>query len=578
MHTHSVHAVMHAAHDATRPPNAELGAATSRTSRPAEAAPGPITPRRCNVYVHQPSSADKLTDSGWREDQYAVHWWVQRALQSHPWRVQSSAEADVIYFNSSLTYSNRFPRNQNPLGSAATELTHQVDLMYPKANDSTLRRCGAVWFATSFNQRSGKHTKIRPSPCLRFVREVMWGIGEFGLPLVAPFVVASPSWLTTSDTSAARQKLVPWAERKLLFFAGHMPQLHINNVRWNLWRDLQGDPRATLISPDVINLARYARVCDNFLRGRGFIGNTTFSLRGISAGLLPPLRDVYDFMMADCVALCKAHGEKFTVEGCGDSKLSPEQACANDRNMIQRIIRENSTQAVFSKCRILAAHEVPAVVRKARGQLDPVRLSHELYLEEMMRHKFCVVAAGDDMSTRKIGETMAVASRGGCLPLIVGNHNNSGQPIPHFAYLPHTESIDYCRVGFIVPLMIGRRVPAFKQMLAALEGVTTNEWRERHHAAKQLRSWFVYREGSTKGDASSASDHIISRMCQMAAQLRRTLPTAVLSRGYDNKTTARQATPQMCPPHSEALAEWQRSSAKHMRLCDAWFRGRAAPE
>ena len=266
------------------------------------------------------------------------------------------------------------------------------------------------------------------------------------------------------------------------------------------------------------------------------------------------------------------------MEGCGDSKLSPEQACANDRNMIQRIIRENSTQAVFSKCRILAAHEVPAVVRKARGQLDPVRLSHELYLEEMMRHKFCVVAAGDDMSTRKIGETMAVASRGGCLPLIVGNHNNSGQPIPHFAYLPHTESIDYCRVGFIVPLMIRKRVPAFKQMLAALEGVTTNEWRERHRAAKQLRSWFVYREGSTKGDASSASDHIISRMCQMAAQLRRTLPTAVLSRGYDNKTTARQATPQMCPPHSEALAEWQRSSAKHMRLCDAWFRGRAAPE
>ena len=59
--------VMHAAHDATRPPNAELGAATSRTSRPAEAAPGPITPRRCNVYVHQPSSADKLADSGWRE-------------------------------------------------------------------------------------------------------------------------------------------------------------------------------------------------------------------------------------------------------------------------------------------------------------------------------------------------------------------------------------------------------------------------------------------------------------------------------------------------------------------------------
>ena len=537
------------------------------------------------MYVHQPSSADELTDGGWREDQYAVHWWVQRALQSYPWRVQSPAEADVIYFNSSLTYGDgrfslrRVGVQQNPLGSAVQELTHQIGLMYPEGSDSALRRCGAVWFATSFNQRYGKHTKIRPSPCIRFVREVMWGAGEFGLPLVAPFVVASPSWLT-SDTSSARRKLVPWAERKLLFFAGHMPQLHISNVRWNLWRELQGDPRATLVSPDVITLARYARVCDNFLRGPGFIGNTTFALPGVHAGMLPPVSDIYDFMMADCVALCKAHGEVF-LEGCGDSKLSPEQACdANDVHTIRKIIRENSTRAVFSKCAILAAHRVPAVVREAPPrQLDPVRLSRELYLEEMMRHKFCVIAAGDDMSTHKIGETMTVASRGGCLPLIVGNLDVSLHPVPHFAYLPHTESVDYCRVGFIVPLVRGRRVPAFKQMLAALESVTTSEWRERRRAAEQLRSWFVFRDGSTEGGgASSAADHIISRMCQMAAQLRRTLPSTLLSLGFANKTTARQATPQMCPPHSEALAEWQRSSAKDMRLRDAWFRGHAAPE
>ena len=57
------------------------------------------------------------------------------------------------------------------------------------------------------------------------------------------------------------------------------------------------------------------------------------------------------------------------------------------------------------------------------------RLSSEEYLGQMMRHRFCAIAAGDDMSTHKIAEGWAVAARGGCLPLIVGNLN---RPQPRY--------------------------------------------------------------------------------------------------------------------------------------------------
>ena len=64
---------------------------------------------------------------------------------------------------------------------------------------------------------------------------------------------------------------------------------------------------------------------------------------------------------------------------------------------------------------------------------------------------------------------MAAAARGGCLPLIVGALDTTLAPVPNFAFLPYTESIDYCKVGFIVPLINGRKVPLVPEMLDALE-------------------------------------------------------------------------------------------------------------
>ena len=38
-----------------------------------------------------------------------------------------------------------------------------------------------------------------------------------------------------------------------------------------------------------------------------------------------------------------------------------------------------------------------------------MRLSQDAYMAEIMKHRFCLIAPGDDMSTHKIGETARLA-------------------------------------------------------------------------------------------------------------------------------------------------------------------------
>ena len=142
---------------------------------------------------------------------------------------------------------------------------------------------------------------------------------------------------------------------------------------------------------------------------------------------------------------------------------------------------------------------------------------------------------------------MAAVARGGCLPLIVGGVDNTMAPVPNFAFLPYTESIDYCKVGFIVPLIPGRRVPIVPEMLDALESITASEWLARRSVAEGLRDAFRFRKTTP-----SAADHMIASMCRMATQARRSDAPAGSRFGWSKKTLAVQATPQMCPPRDLA--------------------------
>ena len=91
--------------------------------------------------------------------------------------------------------------------------------------------------------------------------------------------------------------------------------------------------------------------------------------------------------------------------------------------------------------------------------------------------------------------------------------------MPHVYYLPFAESLDYCRVGYIVPLARGRRVPLMAELLDALGAVSASEWAQRRRAAELAGDAFVSRE-----TGPTAAHHLIAQMCRMAAQARCKLP------------------------------------------------------
>lgn len=56
----------------------------------------------CRIYVYDAHHAadmqlpPRYTPTRWEHNQYAVELWLQRALEAHPWRVSSLADADLI--------------------------------------------------------------------------------------------------------------------------------------------------------------------------------------------------------------------------------------------------------------------------------------------------------------------------------------------------------------------------------------------------------------------------------------------------------------------------------------------------
>ena len=367
----------------------KVAAAVASTMLGGADAAGYLESHRCRIYVHQPAVADQFTDAERKHDQYAVHWWLQRALQAHPWRVRRPQGADVVFFNASFTYGRdrqatirkldepEYQRERKRI-SAAHELK---EIHRTRPTD-----CKSVWFAVSFRTRSVMRHK-ESHPCLRWVRELDTGYTEHFQPLVTPFVVASPDWLTSDehDAAVAQPAHVPWERRKLLFFAGHTPVLHISNIRWNLWRVLQGDSRVTLYSPDLIHQVIHARAC-----AVGARYADTDSKRA------PAVRA---FLHQECARYCVVHGDAFLPK-CSSSSSSTAELCAQYiLPTLEQVLRKRH-------CRILWVHNVSGASEEL---IAPVRLSQDAYMAEIMKHRFCLIAPGDDMSTHKIGETARLA-------------------------------------------------------------------------------------------------------------------------------------------------------------------------
>ena len=438
--------------------------------------------RRCNVYVAQPDIADTggfaaPIDENQRHDQYAVHFYLQRALAAHPWRVESRSAADVIFFNASFTF--HLGDREAVRESLRKGLQREVSRLAPDAGTACVPSTWPLLFATSFSH----HQKL---PGMGNGVHLVKELRSSPYDLIAPFVVARPAWLVQSHSVAPCQgprcapPSVPWAARKLVFFAGHVPMLYISTTRFNIWSQLHTD--STRASVHVSTLCR----------SRAYVGCDKSDAELLSGDPR--------FFQAECLAACSL---------CNGGSCNPKESkwCLG-RTVINSSIPSGSLGHFRRQCLPYMATNFSAIYRAASAHFENKGLSQADYYAKAMAHRFCIVAPGDYVSTRKVTESIAIAAAGGCLPLFVGEDNSQR---------PYADHVNYCSVGFIISTWQAEH--ALAGVLHRLSAVTEAERRLRQVHAEGLLAAFVYREQSSFAKPSAA-EIIIAEWCNLAHRQR----------------------------------------------------------
>jgi hypothetical protein len=121
--------------------------------------------------------------------------------------------------------------------------------------------------------------------------------------VVAPAVVSGRAWLARrsrgGDDVPSPQ---PWRQRPFLFFAGHIPKLHISPLRYQLWRRLRGADGVTAISSTINCTVGPMQIC-----------NSSTALRDARVHTWPPSHCSQCPVPADGVALCALQARRHVV-------------------------------------------------------------------------------------------------------------------------------------------------------------------------------------------------------------------------------------------------------------------------
>ena len=112
--------------------------------------------------------------------------------------------------------------------------------------------------------------------------------------LVSPFVVVQPAWLT--GAAPLPRSSIPWRQRRLLLFTGHVPKLYHSGTRYLLWRSLHRDDLVTSHSYDInctigqfagcaANEASFDRMSGGYLRNycRPYCGGVSSAHLGLAS-------------------------------------------------------------------------------------------------------------------------------------------------------------------------------------------------------------------------------------------------------------------------------------------------------
>ena len=217
--------------------------------------------RRCGVYVVDVEAAvgvelpARYRPVGWDTNKYSAELWLQRAAENHPWRVRDPSQADVVLLSAKFSLYCRAGKSF----TGRTVWKGLVQLLgHPSGSGRDCHDCkplpvfrnGTAKFITLTNNecKAPWTGAARPKDIFQITDQKP---GAFGV--LAPFVVARPSWLTASSGSSPLGALgaprqVPWDERKLLFFLGHVPKLYIEPTRYRIWSQVRRLPQVTALS------------------------------------------------------------------------------------------------------------------------------------------------------------------------------------------------------------------------------------------------------------------------------------------------------------------------------------------
>lgn len=298
-------------------------------------------------------------------------------------------------------------------------------------------------------------------------------------------------------------------------------------LRWNLWRQLRHErPRATTLTSDLHLLAPLAK-CGN----RAFFRNGTASMNLIVEYLrdqceryfcMDPFSKAggpeheHNVTRAATYRLDVRSGPPFCNVAAmrADTELDVRRRCREKWPDLDSVAWVVGIMNRYCDTPPLRHYNMTAELAAAGDDaLTPVRFGLDEYMRLAFSHKFCLVSHGDDATTHKLAESIAIAGLGGCLPLIVHTR-------PHAVHLPYVRHVNYCSVAMMVNGSAdGQPAMSMRDVLDRLATVSADEAARRQQAAAALRPAFVQREGATL-ETPSAAHYIVAAMCARAARVR----------------------------------------------------------
>jgi hypothetical protein len=221
-----------------------------------------LATERCRIFRFDVSDAahtrlpDRYTPKDWPQNKFSAELWLARALRHHPWAVDNASQADLVLMETNLSMACRAGKQFSGRAmwkhmSTSMGYKNQNQTLHPGMHGSesavkavilTHKECPPPWVGHG----------VPPG----LSKMVDHGPGKFDI--IAPFVLSKPPWLVGARNRsrphhAARvhpraPQQVPWTQRRLLFFAGHIPKLYIQTTRYNIWRQIRRHPGVTALS------------------------------------------------------------------------------------------------------------------------------------------------------------------------------------------------------------------------------------------------------------------------------------------------------------------------------------------